>query len=241
MPDRMVLMDRSYDSSLLSGGEPLDLRNIDAGAFRAILERCRSERLRMYHMTIADLSGIEALRSVSDLALEWAPKVTSIAPVLAMKWLHRLTLVDLPKIRDFEGLGALANLRQLEASGGVWRPLRIASISPISGLNSLEHLTLQQIRIEDDNISKLADLKGLRRLVLSNQFERAQVAYLAKRLNPQLEAPLTAHVETNLACERCGSVKFMFTGRRMPFLCRACDFARFEKLTQEFATLENAV
>jgi len=34
-----------------------------------------------------------------------------------------------------------------------------------------------------------------------------------------------------------GGSKSMFTGRRMPFLCRACDTQRFLKLEREFETL----
>jgi hypothetical protein len=83
----------------------------------------------------------------------------------------------------------------------------------------------------------LAQLGSLTSLTLSNQFERAQVARLAKRLNHRLAVPLGPSVPTKIACSRCGGSKHMFTGRGIPFICPDCQRPRFERLTQEFADL----
>jgi len=238
MSHRVVLMDAKPAPRLGDGGEPLDLRNINAQAFGEITHHCRSQSLRLYHLTVVSLEGIEALRTVTELSLEWATKVVSLAPVFRMGWLRRLTVIDLPRLVDLEGIEALATLTGLRAGGGMWKAMRLPSARPLAGLRSLKRLELEQIRFADDDIRVLAELTRLRYLRLSNQFERAQVAFLAKRLNPRLETPLTASIEASLGCTRCGATAlYMFTGRRMPFLCKSCDRARFEKLTAEFERL----
>jgi hypothetical protein len=240
MPDHIYLMDSMPAPRLAGLNDALDLRNINDRAFRQILESCKPQRLLLYHLTVTALEGIRALRTVSDLSLEWATKVTTLSPVFEMTWLERLEIVDFPRLANIEGIETLVNLTRLRLSGGIWKPLRVNSVGPIAALRALTSLALQNIRIADGDITVLAQLRHLTDLVLSNQFERGQVAFLAKHLNPRLQTPLSAYRETGLTCARCGAPRFMFTGRRMPFLCRSCDSNRFEKLTIEFQRLVDA-
>jgi hypothetical protein len=177
------------------------------------------------------------LRTVSDLSFEWATKISSLSPVFRMTWLRRLEIRDFPRLTDLEGIDALQDLAELDLSGGMWKPLRVASVRPIAALRSLTSLTLQNFRVADDDVTVLANLTSLRSLLLSNQFDRSQVAFLAKRLNPRLDVPLAAAVESSLACDRCGGRRWILTGRRMPVLCRRCDAVRFERFSREFQDL----
>jgi hypothetical protein len=234
MAAHMVLMDRSPQIDLTGISEPLDLRNIDPKAFARILKECSSPSLRLYHLTITKMDGIERLQTVSDLSLEWATKIVSISPIFDMLPLRNLEVIDFSRLAHFEGIAKLRNLVSFRASGGVWNQLRVSSVRPLVGLRSLKSLTLQNIRIADDDITVLAELPQLTHLLLSNQFDRAQFAFLAKRLNSRLNRPITAYVETKIPCKKCGHSVFMFTGRRMPLLCKECDAARFSKLTRAF-------
>jgi hypothetical protein len=98
-------------------------------------------------------------------------------------------------------------------------------------------LTVLNARLGDDDIAVLGAMSTLRALHLSNQFDRRQVAHVARKLNARLERPLAAYLETNIACERCGNKRLMFTGRRMPTLCPACHPARVTNLPDEFLAL----
>lgn len=233
----MLLMNGRPRPSVAGIEGALDLRNVDAAAFSEIRTNGRAATLRLYHLTTVNLQGVEALHTVTDLSLHWAPKITSVAPVFAMSWLRRLEIVDFPRLTDLHGVEQLTHLDEFRAAGGVWKPLRIDTIKPLSRLRNLSRLSLQHIRLEDDDITPLAALSNLQSLVLSNEFEREQVAYLAKHLNGGLEEPLAAYSETSRACKRCGEPAFMFTGRGMPFLCRVCDATRFQRLEREFADL----
>ena len=174
------------------------------------------------------------------LSLEWANKVTTLRPVFDMTWLSTLSVSDFPKVSDIDGIAALNDLVELSLSGNqgsLSPPLKIKSIAPVTELQKLEHFSLSVARLGDDDITPLASLGSLRQLNLSNQFDRTQFAFLAKRLNAQLENKIEACSATNQACQKCGLAKYMFTGRKQPILCRHCDAPRFTKLTDQFLAL----
>lgn len=217
--------------------DALELRNVDARAIGRIVRECSATKLRLYHVTAPSLDGLDALTGVTNLSIHWAPKIASLAPICLMVGLRRLALVDLARIRALDGIERLAGLLELDLQGGMWKPLRLSSLRPIAGLSTLERLTVLNTRLDDDDIAFLAAVRTLRAIHLSNQFDRLQVARLARALNQQLERPLAAYQETNLTCEVCGGKKRMFTGRRMPLLCATCDAARVASLTEEFQAM----
>lgn len=182
--------------------------------------------------------GIESLRSVRTLNLVWAAKVDSLRPVFGMDWLERLHVSDFKLLREVDGIDEIENLRELYLSGNLGSldpPMRLTSVRPIAKLPQPEKLELRNIRLQDDDISFVGDcFPKLRVLKLSSRFERRDFAYLARRLNAQLEEPITPSFQTNIECQECGRMKVMFVGRRMPILCGFCDDGRIRKLTQEF-------
>jgi len=236
----MMLLNHPFADEDLRDAEVADLRNIGKGAWPRILSNCHAKDLRLYHLTLESLDGIDRLTGTEKLTLEWATRVERLDPLFRMKGLSSLSVFDFPKLRDLSGIEALANLTELHLSGNrgsLSPPLRLASIKPVARLANLRSFSLVNARLEDDDITPLAELQELRHLQLANQFDRRQFAYLAKRLNGRLEEPLRSHVESSLQCEKCKGSKFMLTGRRMPLLCRACDSQRFQKLEREFEAL----
>lgn len=238
----IALMDRDYSRENLREEGALELRNIKDAVWETILSTCRASELHLYHVMLRLLVGIERLRNTSRLSLEWANRITGLAPVFQMPWLEYLFVINVSLLRNIEGIEALQNLISLHLSGdpdGLNPPLRLASIKPIAKLSRLEELTLENIRL-DDEISFIASFPRLRELNLATRFERKQCAYLAKRLNAQLDQPTRASTVTNISCRNCGNPLFAFRGRRMPILCKDCDDKRFDKLTQEFEILTRA-
>jgi Leucine-rich repeat (LRR) protein len=241
MEPKIVLMDREFSRESLGELDALDLRNIKDGSWETVLSACRADELRLYHIMMQSIDGIERLRTTSRLSMEWANKITDLSPVFKMSWLKYLFLSDFPKLADIEGIGSLQNVTELHLSGNrgsLQPPLRMVSVQPISKLSNLETLTLVNLRLENDDITFLASLPKLRDLALAiNGFDRKQFAYLAKRLNPQLHSPITASKKMNSSCPKCGNSLFFFVGKRMPYLCRSCENERFEKLTLQFENL----
>ena len=202
---------------------------------------CVASELRLYNLTIRSLVGIDRLRTTFRLGIVWANRLANIAPIFQMSWLESLSLSDLPQLRSIEGIEALQNLTEIHLSGNLGSlhpPLRLDSVTSIGKLPRIERLELRNLHLENDDISFVASaFPNLRTLRLSNKFDRAQFAYLAKRLNAQLDEPISAFAKLNISCRKCGGALYRFTGRRMPALCTFCDRDRFERLSRQFDEL----
>ena len=236
----ILLLDRPFSEQQLAENAELDLRNIGTKVWPMLLAKCQAKDLRLYHITLPSLEGIESLVNARRLALEWATKVDELGPVFRLINLTSLSIFDFPKLRQLAGIEALGELTELNLSGSrgaITPPLRLASIESVTRISGLTKFSLMNTKLEDDDITVIARCSRLRHLQLSNQYERTQVAFLAKRLNGQLAEPLTAYFNTSIKCETCNGHKSMFVGRRMPVLCRACDKSRFERYTHEFEQL----
>ncbi len=235
-----LLLDRPFDDAEFNGAAELDLRNIGPKVWPRVLAGCRSKALRLYHVTLPSLEGIERLDSVEDLAIEWVPKLTDLSPVFKLRGLTSLSVFDVPKVRHLDGIEELTGLTSLKLSGnrGSLTPkMQLSTLEPVTRIPGLTRFSLTNARLDDDDITVLARCSKLEHLHLSSQFERGQRAFLAKRLNHQLAEPITAGFGTNIECSKCHGGKFIFSGRRMPILCPSCDRARYEKHLAEFERL----
>lgn len=236
----MILVNRTFSDGALSDHAALDLRNIGTAAWPRILRSCRARHLRLYHITLKSLDGIEGLCETNELVLEWANKIEQLDPVFRLRHLTKLSVYDFPKLTALTGIEQLGELTELNLSGSrgaMVPPLRLSTIKPVTHIPNLTSFSLANARIADDDIACLAKCSALRHLHLSPGFDRSQFALLAKRLNGQLETPIVAYMASSLKCKQCGGTKAMFYGRRMPPLCRTCEEAKFQKLLGEFETL----
>lgn len=239
----MLLLNQEFSDAQLSSIEIADLRNVSKSVWERVLSNCKASELRLYHLTLQNLEGIERLEKTIKLSLDWAPKIEDLSPVFNLKGLMSLSISDFSKLRDISGIDNLTELTELHLAGnlGSLNPkLNLKSLSQICELRNLTTFSLANARLDDGDITCLAKCRKIRHLNLSNKFEKKQFAYLAKRLNNQLENPITSHTEVNLKCLKCNKNKFMFTGLKMPFLCQHCDAVRFEKLHIEFGELVDA-
>ncbi|WP_192564720.1 leucine-rich repeat domain-containing protein [Pseudomonas gozinkensis] len=236
-----LCLDRPFSEQELAESDELDLRNISAKTWPTVLSGCKAKELSLYNLKLASLEGIERLTNTRRLTLERAPKIETVEPVSRLSGLTHLAIGDFPKLRRLDGLEKLSELTELRLCGslGGGSALRLESIEPVSRISRLTRFSLANAKFEVDDITVLARCTHLRHLSLTNQFDRSQIAFLASRLNDQLVEPLTAYVETHLRCVKCSGLTSMFRGRRMPFLCPACDAPRFEKLTRQFEQLVN--
>lgn len=237
----MILMNQRFAPEQLERQPALDLRNIDKKSWELILSRTEAVELRLYHLTTNSLSGIEKLHKTLRLAIEWATKVSDLAPVFRMEWLQSLRVSDFRLLRSIAGIERLQGLTELHLSGNLGSltpPLRLCSIKPLAGLKNLQRLELEDVRLEDDDVTPIASISSLKELGIARNFDRKQLAFLARSLNAQLKEPITAYAEAGIPCSHCGNPQFLFTGRRMPVLCRNCDSAKFDRLTLQFEELQ---
>lgn len=233
----ILCLDNQFSEQELAERDELDLRNISTKIWPTLLSGCKAIDLRLYNLKLPSLEGIDRLTNTRRLKLERATKIEALEPVFKLSDLTHLAVEDFPRLQRLDGIEELSELTELRLSGnlgGGSSPLHLKSIEPISRISKLTRLSLANAKFVVDDITCLARCKNLRHLSLTNQFDRTQIAFLASRLNEQLVEPLTAHVKTHLRCVKCSGLKSMFTGRKMPFLCPACDAPQFEKLTRQF-------
>lgn len=238
----MILMNQRFAPEQLEGQSALDLRNIDKKSWELILSRTEAVEVYLYHLTTDSLLGIGKLHKTLRLAIEWATQISDLTPVFRMEWLQSLYVSDLRLLRSLAGIESLKGLTELHLSGNAGSlnpPLRLSSIKPLVRLKNLQRLELQNVRLEDDDVTPIASISALKELVIAPNFDRKQLAFLARSLNAQLKEPITACAESRTPCSHCGNPQFLFTGRRMPILCRNCEGAKFDRLTLEFEELQH--
>lgn len=242
----IVLADRPFSVADIQTTEALDVRNVSRKSWGTLLAHCAAKELRLYHVLLASLDGIERVRTATSFEIVWANKITDLAPVFRMERLERLTVSDLPQLRSLEGIEALGNLTEVDISGNCGSlspPLRLASLKPLAKLAKLTKLLIFNVRLEDEEISFIGSaFPHLRSLdVWNHNVDRAQLAWIAGKLNPQLEQPISAHRKLSVPCKKCGGSLYRFVGYRMPIVCERCDETRFRKLVAEFELLKTSV
>lgn len=239
----LLPIDGHPDTTSLLSAEEISVRNISERHWETLLSARRVIRLSLYHITAPTLPSLHRLTEIRSLSMTWATKIASIEPVFKMAELTSLTISDFPKLQQLDGIEQLVGLTRLRLAGNeasLTPPLKLASIAPVAKLPSLTVFSLNNAKLTDDSIEALGDCRQLQQLQLSNQFEKSQYAYLAKRLNHQLDEPIEAHRASVLRCKTCGGYLRLVTGRRAPFVCSSCDSAKLAKLEAEFARLVEA-
>lgn len=236
----LLLNQKDIDETELLTAAELDIRNIAAKNWPTVLRATQVQSLHLYHITALELPDFAPLCALRHLSLEWGGKITDLSPVFCIEGLQTLVLFHFAKLRRLDGIGSLNELTMLHLSGNQGYgtpPLQLDSIAPVAELPALTDFSLTNAKLADDDIRILAQCRHLRRLRISNDFEKQQFAYLAKHLNPQLETPIRAFEQLGGECSRCGGALQLAIGRRGRFLCLSCDAKRVARIEAEFAEL----
>jgi len=197
-----------------------------------------AEYIQFYEMRIADLSFLKSIDKLLHLAIRWNTKINDVSFVLNHKDLQSLVLNDTPKIIDLDPISSLNKLKIFEYSGGIWNKNTVRSLEPVTKCNSLEFLDLTHIKILEDGLRPLANMKSLKKLRLSNAYPTEEFAYLSVHL---------AGTDCNLPNTDCSlfhpynilkrpieDKDVMITGSRKPLLNSEKDKAKIEKYAREF-------
>lgn len=212
---------------------PLDVRNVRHAHLDTVGANYPWDRLKVYHYLDADLEPFAQFSGLKSLSIDWAPKVTDVSPVGTLKSLQELFLRDLPVVRDLAPIRGLSELKALSISGGVWKALRIETLSWISSLEELRTLELFNVKVADDDITVLAQLPRLESLSLANRWPIEQFAVLAAKFGTALKFPAPMN-ELGVKCPKCGGCRVMLIGRGRPILCRHCDAARLHRELEKY-------
>lgn len=174
---------------------------------------------------------LASVRGLRHLAIRWNTKVSDLSPVGRISSLETLILEDTPKVMDLAPLAGLHALTAMEFSGGIWNKNHAISLEPLSRLPALEELHLLNLVLGTGGLRPLALCSKLKTLLVSNQFETEDYAFLSVRL-PNTECRMFApYVRLDEPIE---GKDVMVVGKRKPFLSSTLDAKRLARYVRKF-------
>ncbi len=120
----------------------------------------------------------------------------------------------------------------------MWSTFKPDTLKPLENLDKLWGLSLKAIRVGDQSLEPVANLKQLRYLELSNQFPTEEYARLSVAL-PDTECTHFAPY-VDFFPDKDGTKQVMVTGKGKPVLSLPKDSARLERYVQRFRELEDS-
>ncbi|WP_289061180.1 hypothetical protein [uncultured Zobellia sp.] len=220
--NRKLLKELNIENLWLIGAKEKDIEEI------FLLQQ--PKYVNLYQFLAKDLSCLEALEKCETLVTEWNTKATELWNIKSNPNLNKLAIRDYSKISDLSALGKATQIKSLSLDGGINKKLKVDTLNPLSGLTKLEYLRLSNIKVADESLEPIGELKGLKLLELSNQFPTKEYANLAVKLTNTECLKFKAHNEVRLKDEN-GNLVYdtMITGKRKPFLLSTKDSLRIEK------------
>jgi hypothetical protein len=190
--------------------------------------------LRLYEIRASNLAPLSRVGTLRHLSLDWSTKLQDLNFLAELPDLEGLILNDLGKVDLIDGVAHLKHLRYLEITGGFNKTAKYKTLHPISGCEQLETLTLENIRVDDDDLQFLTSCTHLTSLHLSNQWPTEQYALLSKNL-PNVQC---RHFKPWLPLSKPLSGKdILVTGRGKPFLNSQTDQEKIRKYEEDFARM----
>jgi Leucine-rich repeat (LRR) protein len=196
-----------------------------------ILSLTSPEFVNIYQILAKDLSILETLSKAETIVLRWNSKSHELWNMSCNKRLKALVIEDFQKISNINTISNARNLEYLVLEGGMWKPLKIDSLNPLSGLTKLQFLRLANMHVKKDGVIPISNLTNLKELDLSNQFETSDYAYLAAKLFDTKCDYFKPYIKLSRAI---GGRDVMVIGKRKPFLNFEHDNIKIEKYVHEF-------
>lgn len=205
-----------------------------------ILSLVNLKYLNLYQVLAKDLTSLERLDKTETIILNWNTKATSLWDISKNRGLKTLEITDFARLEEIDQLSLATQISDLTFGGGHDKPLKIKSIKHLSGLKNLRYLGLTNLKIEEDTLRPIGDLKDLELLEISNQFETKEYAWLASRL-PNTKCKM---FHATNSCNIVGADNklvwdTMVTGRRKSFLLSTKDQKKIDKHINDFERLKN--
>lgn len=123
----------------------------------------------------------------------------------------------------------------MELEGDESNALKLDNLEPLKHLHHLVYLGLSHIKVLDDSLWPISELRGLKELLISNQFPTEEFAKLSVALPNTKCDKFSAFVRLPSLAD--GS-DIMVIGKRKPFLNSKKDSSRMKKYEDRFRVLQ---
>ena len=164
-------------------GDRKKLRHLIAGAAdQAYLEEICTitglERLELeYPVTATSLAPLAALQHLRHLSIDSPRNIDDFSPLLGLASLRTLLLTNARRMTNIDWLAEAHHLEVIGIEGSMWTAQRIPTLAPLAGLASLRALLATSTRLDDADLSPLAqcprlEFLGCAQFAPLSEFER---------------------------------------------------------------------
>jgi hypothetical protein len=151
------------------------------------ITRMRSLKgLNIKWSSIKSLEPIEGLQNIEHLHLGLSTNIYDLKSLKSLKNLITLETENLKKVKDWDVVGELDNLKGLGINGGMYEALKLNSIEFLKNLTTLKYLFLINTSVKNNSLKPIENLKQLQCIRLSNRWKEEQFENLRIKL-PNLE------------------------------------------------------
>jgi hypothetical protein len=209
--------------------------NINQKSFENICKTKGLEELYLVTLKVASLTLLSDLPFLRILSLDSCSAISSLMELSELQFLNGLGIQDFKNINDISPLSELINLRNLKIAGGMWKPMKITSLSPLKALKNLTYLSLTNLQAKDESLQPLASLTNLKQLDIANFYPMEEFASLSGKLKNTTCTWFSPFVRSGLTCKKCEKNKMVIlSGKRKGNLCEICDQERLRKHVSDF-------
>ncbi|MFD3445888.1 hypothetical protein ACFDTO_14945 [Microbacteriaceae bacterium 4G12] len=214
--------------------EKLWIFSVNQKQFDEILTYVTPDILYIYEMRVADLSMLQKLSNLKELYMCWNTKNTDLWDLSYNKNLTSLLIEEFSKLEDLTPIKDGIHLQSLYLSGGIVKALHVQTLKPLSNLVNLNKLTLMNIKVKDDSLEPLMNLKEIKELNLSNQFPTEEYA----KLSVVLSNTKCNFFKPYVYIESLEGKDIMVIGKKKPFLNSKTDIAKIQKYEEQFKKIQ---
>ena len=211
------------------------VHSVNQKEFNQILGQVNPKMLYVYEMRVEDLSLLSNLSNLQTLGLEWNTRATRLWNLSKNTNLKALTIKGFSKLIEVQILAQAQEIELLEFEGDESNALKLDNLEPLKHLHHLVYLGLSNIKVLDDSLWPISELRGLKELVISNQFPTEEFAKLSVALPDTKCDKFSAFVRLPPLAD--GS-DIMVIGKRKPFLNSKKDSSRMKKYKDRFRVLQ---
>lgn len=198
------------------------ISGVNAGQFEVLAQCTQIDTLVVHDLRVPEMTLLKQLDNLRTLLIWSNTKTQTLEPLGSLTRLEHLALENFSKVSSIEPLIPLRTLRTLSLEGGLYTPMRLETLAPLSQIPSLVELRLLSLRVADGSLEPLASLAALEELSVGNFFAMEEFARLAA-LMPWTRCSLfEPHLTSGQACKECGDTLLMPTGKGSRFVCPSC-------------------
>jgi len=190
---------------------------------------------------ISDFTKLEQLTNIEYLIFFWNQRATHLWNLSKNHCLKGISFDDFTRMHTLVEIPLAPALEELYFGNAVWNTYILSSLKPLSQAINLKTLVFSAKKIDDNDITPLAEIRNLEKLEFTtNLFCTEQVAWLTAKKNSIKSSVLAPYKKIEDSIEYNGkNLDILVIGKRKPFLDSKKDRKRLEKYEREFIDLVN--